>query len=192
MVQESIPAALTKDKKRVQGHEVAVHLAWKSTLYITNFPEGADDTFIRTLFGKAGRWALLMHVTADNHLFVVRRNLRRPMAEQEVQEHPALLLRSVHIPGKSIVVVLYGIWANNILQASAESALELNGTDVADGLKMSVYISNPERKKERTDSDANDREVYVAGLSKLVTKKDLQDVFKTVRAPFSIALPFEG
>ena len=46
---------------------------------------------------------------------------------------------------------------------------------------MSVYISNPERKKERTDSDANDREVYVAGLSKLVTKRDLQNVFKTVR-----------
>lgn len=49
-----------------------------------------------------------------------------------------------------------------------------------DGHKMSVYISNPERKKERTDSDANDREVYVAGLSKLVTKEDLENVFKTV------------
>ena len=55
-MQDSVPAALTKDKKRVQGHEVAVHLAWKSTLYITNFPEGADDTFIRTLFGKV-RWS---------------------------------------------------------------------------------------------------------------------------------------
>ena len=50
---------------------------------------------------------------------------------------------------------------------------------------MSVYISNPERKKDRTDSDANDREVYVAGLSKLVTKGDLQNVFKTVR-PFTL------
>ena len=63
--------------------------------------------------------------------------------------------------------------------------MELNGTDIGDGLKMSVYISNPERKKERTDSDANDREVYVAGLSKLVTKGDLQNVFKTVR-PFTL------
>ncbi len=43
-----------------------------------------------------------------------------------------------------------------------------------------MYISNPERKKERTDSDANDREVYVAGLSKFATKEDLQGVFKTV------------
>ena len=63
---------------------------------------------------------------------------------------------------------------------SAEAALELNGTEMDDGHKMSVYISNPERKKERTDSDANDREVYVAGLSKLVTKEDLENVFKTV------------
>ncbi len=47
-----MPAALTKDKKRVRGQEIAVHLAWRSTLYITNFPEDADDTFIRTLFGK--------------------------------------------------------------------------------------------------------------------------------------------
>lgn len=29
-----------------------MHLAWRSTLYVTNFPEDADDTFIRTLFGK--------------------------------------------------------------------------------------------------------------------------------------------
>ena len=69
---------------------------------------------------------------------------------------------------------------NSMFQTSAETALELNGTDMEDGHKMSVYISNPERKKERTDSDANDREIYVAGLSKLVTKEDLETVFKTV------------
>lgn len=45
---------------------------------------------------------------------------------------------------------------------------------------MSVFISNPERKKERTDSDANDREIYVAGLSKFTTKEDLEKLFKTV------------
>jgi len=30
---------------------------------------------------------------------------------------------------------------------------------------MSVLISDPERKKERTDADANEKEIYVAGLS---------------------------
>jgi RNA recognition motif-containing protein len=43
---------LTKDKKRISGQEVAVHLAWKSTLYVTNFPEKADDAFMRNLFGQ--------------------------------------------------------------------------------------------------------------------------------------------
>ena len=49
-----------------------------------------------------------------------------------------------------------------------------------EGHKMSVLISNPERRKERTDSDANDREIYVAGLSRFVTKQDLEALFKTV------------
>ena len=45
---------------------------------------------------------------------------------------------------------------------------------------MSVFISNPERKKDRTDADANDREVYVAGLSKFATRTELEELFKTV------------
>jgi len=48
------------------------------------------------------------------------------------------------------------------------------------GLSVSVYISNPERKKERTDHDANEREIYVAGLSKFTTRADLEKVFQTV------------
>lgn len=51
-VQESVPAALTKDKKRIDGTEVGVHLAWRSTLYVTNFPEKTDDSSIRDLFGQ--------------------------------------------------------------------------------------------------------------------------------------------
>ena len=51
-IQESVPGALTKDKKRIHGEEIAVLLAWKSTLYVTNFPESADDIFVRDLFEK--------------------------------------------------------------------------------------------------------------------------------------------
>lgn len=51
-LQESVPAALTKDKKRVHGDEISVHLAWKSTLYVTNFPPSMDDSGMRALFGK--------------------------------------------------------------------------------------------------------------------------------------------
>lgn len=52
VTRDSVPAALTKDKKRVHNHEINVHLAWESTLYVTNFPESADDNSVRKLFGQ--------------------------------------------------------------------------------------------------------------------------------------------
>ncbi|CDO70855.1 hypothetical protein BN946_scf184801.g48 [Trametes cinnabarina] len=143
MERDSVPAALTKDKKRIREQEIAVHLAWRSTLYVTNFPEDADDTFIRTLFGKYGE------------IFDVR------------------------WPSKKFKSTRRFCYVQYTTPASAEAALELHGTDMGEGRKLAVYISDPERRKERTDSDADEREVYVAGLSKLVTKEDLENLFKT-------------
>jgi len=40
-------------------------LAWKSTLYVTNFPESADDPYLRNLFGKVSPEIELMLVPAD-------------------------------------------------------------------------------------------------------------------------------
>ena len=65
-------------------------------------------------------------------------------------------------------------------QTAAKLALELHGRELELGHSLNVYISNPERKKQRTDADANAREVYVAGLSKFVTKEDLEKLFRTV------------
>lgn len=64
--------------------------------------------------------------------------------------------------------------------ASAEKALELHERELEVDRPISVLISNPERKKERTDADANEKEIYVAGLSKFTTKEDLSKLFKTV------------
>lgn len=50
--QESMPTALTRDKKRVKGVEVAVSPAENTTLHVTNFREGMDDKDIRTMFEK--------------------------------------------------------------------------------------------------------------------------------------------
>lgn len=69
----------------------------------------------------------------------------------------------------------------HITQDSAKAALELHNQELEPGLPMSVYISDPDRRKERTDSDANDREVYVAGLAKSVTRQDLEKLFSAVR-----------
>jgi hypothetical protein len=59
--QDSIPSALTKDKKRLFDQEISVHLAWKSTLYVANFPESADDSYIRNVLGKASFQLLFTH-----------------------------------------------------------------------------------------------------------------------------------
>jgi squamous cell carcinoma antigen recognized by T-cells 3 len=56
----------------------------------------------------------------------------------------------------------------------------LNGRELEPGLTLNVYISNPERKKERTDAGANEKEVYVAGLSMFTKQNDLEKLFKTV------------
>lgn len=66
------------------------------------------------------------------------------------------------------------------IQASAGEALILHGKELEPGHSMSVLLSNPERKKERTDQDANEREIYVAGLSRFTTQIDLEKLFKTV------------
>ncbi|KZT09316.1 RNA-binding protein Prp24 [Laetiporus sulphureus 93-53] len=143
MERESVPAALTKDKKRIHGEEIAVHLAWKSTLYVTNFPEKADDAYIRSLFSKYGT------------IFDVR------------------------WPSKKFKSTRRFCYVQYTSPLAAQAALELHGQELEPSLPLSVYISNPERKKERTDVDANDREVYVAGLSRFVTKEDLENLFKT-------------
>lgn len=52
MDRESIPAALTKDKKRILGAEIVVNIGWQSTLFVTNFQEGMDDVKMRALFEK--------------------------------------------------------------------------------------------------------------------------------------------
>ncbi|PSR71958.1 hypothetical protein PHLCEN_2v12168 [Hermanssonia centrifuga] len=143
MDRESVPAALTKDKKRVHGEEIAVHIAWKSTLYVTNFPESADNEFVKQLFGKYG------------------------------------VLFDIRWPSKKFKSSRRFCYVQYATPASAQSALTLHNTELAPGVPLSVYISNPARKKERTDSDANDRELYVAGVSKLVTKDELETLFET-------------
>jgi RNA recognition motif-containing protein len=71
------------------------------------------------------------------------------------------------------------------VQTSAENALELHGYELEPNQPLNVLTSNPERKKERTDQDANEREVFVAGLSKFTTQGDLEKLFKTVRSRFT-------
>lgn len=63
---------------------------------------------------------------------------------------------------------------------AAQAALSLHGKELTEGLPLTVYISNPERRKERTDAGTSDREICIRGLSKFVTEADLNKLFKPV------------
>ncbi|GAA5937957.1 U6 snRNP complex subunit PRP24 [Sporobolomyces koalae] len=60
----------------------------------------------------------------------------------------------------------------------AQAALELNGTELEPGHKLGVFVSDPARKKSRTDSGANNRELYVSSLAKFVKEDELRKVFE--------------
>jgi RNA recognition motif-containing protein len=79
-----------------------------------------------------------------------------------------------------------------VIQAAAQAALSLHNKELAPDQRMSVYISNPERKKERTDAGADQREIYIAGLSKLSTRADLEQLFGQFGAIKEIRIATEG
>jgi hypothetical protein len=51
-------------------------------------------------------------------------------------------------------------------------------------MRLSVEISDPQRKKDRTDVNANAKEVYVAGLARSVNEADLRKLFEQVGVRF--------
>lgn len=63
-------------------------------------------------------------------------------------------------------------------QDHAQAALSLNGIETEAGVAMNVYISDPARKKVRTDAGA--KEIRVTGVAKAVTKVDLEILFAKV------------
>lgn len=65
-------------------------------------------------------------------------------------------------------------------QDSAQAALELSGRELEPGMALNVYISNPQRKKERTDANVEQREIYVAGLAKSTKQNELEELFGEV------------
>ncbi|MBW0463715.1 hypothetical protein O181_003430 [Austropuccinia psidii MF-1] len=140
----SVLPAQTKDKKKLDGNEVEVTLAWRSTLYLTNFPEDANDLWIRNKFSPYGK------------------------------------IVDVRWPSKRFKSTRRFCYVQYTSPESAQAALVLHEQEVAPQQKLSVLISNPTRKQARSDSRANEREIYITCLSKFVQGSDLRKLF----APF--------
>ncbi|KAG9056261.1 Splicing factor [Serendipita sp. 407] len=139
MDKDSIPAALTRDKKRIRGAEITVVVGWRSTLYVTNFREGMVDSEMRALFDEFGT------------------------------------ILDVRWPSKRIKTTRRFCYVQYTTSEAAQAALRLHGHETEPDMKMTVLISDPTRKKERTDAAA--RELRVTGVVKSVTKAELENLF---------------
>lgn len=145
MDRQAIPAALTRDKKRVGDQEVHVYQAGQTTLFVTNFPEKMDDTGLRELFAPYGdivetRWPSRKYKDSRRFCYV----------------------------------------QFTTTGAAATASQELHGKELESGFPISVLISDPERKKERSDAHADARELYVNQLSKFMNEQDMERVFSPV------------
>ncbi|KNZ44313.1 hypothetical protein VP01_929g5 [Puccinia sorghi] len=159
----SVLPAQTKDKKTLDGVEVAVSLAWRSTLYVTNFPQDANDEWIRSKFSPFGtifdvRWPSKRFKSTRRFCYI---QFTSPVSHDSFMK----------VVGRELTRVLI------VPQASAEAALELHNLEVTPNQKMSVLISDPTRKQTRSDNHANDKEIYITCLSKFVQEDDLRKLF---------------
>ncbi|GAA5897738.1 hypothetical protein JCM5296_000867 [Sporobolomyces johnsonii] len=152
MDKESVLAAQTKDKKRVNEVEIEVHVAWQSCLYVTNFPEAFDKPAVEKLFEKYG------------------------------------VIFDTRWPSKRFKNTRRFCYVQFSDPAHAQAALELNGSELEPGHRLGVYISDPGRKKSRSDTGANNRELYIASLSKFVKEDELRKVFEPFGALKGIRL----
>lgn len=54
MSAETVPVALARDGKKLDGHAIHVSMLWRCTLWVTNFPRSADNDSLKQLFGQVG------------------------------------------------------------------------------------------------------------------------------------------
>jgi RNA recognition motif-containing protein len=145
MNRDSVPAALTRDKKRIGEDEVHVYQAGHTTLFVTNFPESMDDASLRELFTPFGdivetRWPSKKFKDSRRFCYI----------------------------------------QFSTTGAAAAAAEELNGKELETGFPISVLISDPDRKKQRSGANADARELYVSQLSKFMNEQDMDRVFSPV------------
>lgn len=188
--QESVLPALTKDKKRIDGHEVEVYLAWQSTLYVTNFPPSMDDAAMRKLFSEVGTASccdgsrdLTRRLPQYGTILDVRWPSKRFKATRRFCYVQYVL--PVRPARRSVMKLLRTL----VVQKFAQAALDLDGREMEAGVKMHVLVSDPERRKERTDARTNLRELYITGLSRFAKESDLQRLFSRVRSRLAVGGP---
>ncbi|WVR06547.1 hypothetical protein IAU60_003578 [Kwoniella sp. DSM 27419] len=93
---DSVPAALAKHRKKLDGDQISISMLWRSTLFVTNFQKEMDDGNLRNLFSQYGtilqtRWPSRKYSDTRRFCYVT---MESPAAAQE-----ALVLNGFKSPG---------------------------------------------------------------------------------------------
>ncbi len=136
-------SALTRHGKSLDSTSVSVHIGWKCTLFVTNFPEDWEDSHIRTIFSPHG------------------------------------LIFTVRWPSKRFVSTRRFCYVQYTTPSAAAAAVAaLDKTEVAEGRKLNVALSDPSRRKQRTDAQENAKELFVSGFPRNITEEDFKRFFE--------------
>ncbi|WFC99161.1 Splicing factor [Malassezia yamatoensis] len=71
----------------------------------------------------------------------------------------------------------------------AQAALVEHGKQWTDEFALQVFLSNPSHKKQRTDANANERELYMTGLPRNAQKEQIKSFFEQHAPVEEVRLP---
>ncbi|SLM33951.1 RNA recognition motif domain [Lasallia pustulata] len=176
---EDVLAAQTKDMKIFDGQSIEVQVGGGSTLFVTNSPPTADETYIREMFQKI--WSLDRFANSDKANMLQYGDIvdiRFPSLKYNTHR------RFCYLQFKS--------------SNQAQAATQLDGQLLGGKLKLVAKISDPEHKQDRTGALYDGREVYVSNVDWNATEEEITQIFakygkvERVRIPANVAGKSKG
>lgn len=167
---EDVLAAQTKDMKKFDGRVIEVQLGTGSTIFVTNFPPIADEDFIREKFSKV------------SHL----RSAPRIVPLMPLQYGEVIDVRFPSLKGNTHRRFCYVQFKSN---SQAQAATELNGEVLNEKLKLTVKISDPAKRQERSGAIYDGRELHLSNLDWGATEDDIRETFSKYGQVEKVRIP---
>ena len=165
--------------KTFDGQSIEVQVGGGSTLFVTNFPPTADETYIREMFQKV--WSLDCFANSDKANVLQYGDIvdiRFPSLKYNTHR------RFCYLQFKS--------------SNQAQAATQLDGQLLGGKLKLVAKISDPVHKQDRTGALYDGREVYVSNVDWNATEEEITQIFakygkvERVRIPANVAGKSKG
>lgn len=144
---ESIPAARSRQLKTIRSSQVNISMGWQCTLYVTNFSPEFDSD--ERMRSLFASFGRIFDVRWPSKKFA---NSRRFCYVQYCDAQSAQSALGLH-------------------------EMEMTNVETGEVIKMQVLLSDPNRKKVRSDAQSNERELFLTGLPRGVEEEELASLF---------------